>query len=61
MMREKGERVRVFTEERKRGGRILIKTESVYIVYIICPTKGDSLYLIFVFGSEIAGLLESFL
>ena len=29
-MRDKGERVRVLSEERKGGGRIVIQTESVY-------------------------------
>ena len=30
MLREKGERICVFSEGRKGGGRIIIQTESVY-------------------------------
>ena len=34
MMREKGERVFVLREERKREGRLLMQTESVYSLQI---------------------------
>ena len=54
-MREKGERLRVLSDGRKRGGRILIQTESVYATAkTVCVYSYTARYL----GSQSAAPLQ---
>ena len=56
-MRERGEKVRVLSEGRKGGERILIQTESVYSICshiwqkIVCGRVWPCMVLMAVYGS----------